>query len=274
MAIKLNEEEIKKAAKYVPITSTTTLDQAIELLDDAKNENRYIYFMFQGKPLYSYLDDETSCYMKVVGRTKQEMLKEIAEIEEIKDTAKFDDSSFGDIDEVIEYLKEQGRKENNVYINFNFKGEQFTFYSLLDAEPDKVYKTVTGFTKETYDANQQKIAQLIEDSRGVIYPEDRRDWVEYVTGSVEDLRKGKDAELALKIIKRLKYGNEKEAHEIASEAGDRELIFALNAIAKFSEDGIDFYKKEMKRLDMPPTAEEIRKLENQNKRARDRLVKE
>lgn len=274
MAIKLNEEEIKKAAKYVPITSTTTLDQAIKLLDDAKNENRNIYFMFQGKPLYSYLDDEDSCYKKVVGRTKTEMLEEIAEIEEIKDTAKFDDSSFEDIDEVIEYLKEQGRKGNNVYINFNFKGEQFTFYSLLDAVPDKVYKTVTGFEKADYDANQQKIAQLIEDSMEVIYPEDRRDWVEYVTGSVEDLRKGKDAELALKIIKRLYQGNEKEAHEIASEAGDRELIFALNAIAKFSEDGIDFYKKEMKRLDMPPTAEEIRKLENQNKRARDRLVKE
>ena len=48
------------------------LDNAVEFLNDARAEGRNIYIEFNGQKLYSLLDDEDSCYMKVVGTTKKE----------------------------------------------------------------------------------------------------------------------------------------------------------------------------------------------------------
>lgn len=52
------------------------LDDAVEFLNDARAEGRNIYIEFNGQKLYSLLDDEDSCYMKVVGTTKKEFEQE------------------------------------------------------------------------------------------------------------------------------------------------------------------------------------------------------
>ena len=52
------------------------LDNAVKLLNDARAEGRNIYIEFNGQKLYSLLDDEDSCYMKVVGTTKKEYEQE------------------------------------------------------------------------------------------------------------------------------------------------------------------------------------------------------
>ena len=52
------------------------LDDAVEFLNDARAEGRNIYIEFNGQKLYSLLDDEDSCYMKVVCTTKKEFEQE------------------------------------------------------------------------------------------------------------------------------------------------------------------------------------------------------
>ena len=65
----MNEEKIKQdAAKIEPVCRT--LDEIIDLLAKHKKWGSNVYVNFNGKPLYSLLDDADSCYKKVTGMDK------------------------------------------------------------------------------------------------------------------------------------------------------------------------------------------------------------
>lgn len=67
----MNEEQIKRTAtKYKKWVNT--LGEAVEILDQHKKSQKNIFIEFNGKKLYSLLDDENSCYMKVVGKPRQQ----------------------------------------------------------------------------------------------------------------------------------------------------------------------------------------------------------
>lgn len=67
----IEKQEIMAKAELYP-DYIGHLDNAVKLLNDARAEGRNIYIEFNGQKLYSLLDDEDSCYMKVVGTTKKE----------------------------------------------------------------------------------------------------------------------------------------------------------------------------------------------------------
>lgn len=67
----MNEEQIKEiATEYQGWTST--LEEAVRVLLEAKIFGENIYIDFNGHRLYSLLDDENSCFMKVLGKSKQQ----------------------------------------------------------------------------------------------------------------------------------------------------------------------------------------------------------
>lgn len=67
----MNEELIKATAtEYQGWTST--LKEAVRVLLKAKIFGENIYIDFNGHRLYSLLDDENSCFMKVLGKSKQQ----------------------------------------------------------------------------------------------------------------------------------------------------------------------------------------------------------
>jgi len=47
------------------------IDTCIEFLNDCKEKGQNYYIVFQGKKLYSLIDDENSCYLKVYGEDKE-----------------------------------------------------------------------------------------------------------------------------------------------------------------------------------------------------------
>ncbi len=62
---------IKETAKEDK-TYVHKLDDAIKYLANAKKRGENIYLNFNGNKLYSLLDDEDSCYVKIVGMNKKE----------------------------------------------------------------------------------------------------------------------------------------------------------------------------------------------------------
>lgn len=56
------------------------LEEAVEILEDAKIREENVYILFNGKKLYSLLGDEDSWWQEVTGKTKKEFLR-IQEIE-------------------------------------------------------------------------------------------------------------------------------------------------------------------------------------------------
>ena len=67
---KTKEQIIAEARKYEKWVYD--LDGAVRVLKDAKNIGWNIYIDFNGHKLYSLLDDEDSCYHKVLGISKAE----------------------------------------------------------------------------------------------------------------------------------------------------------------------------------------------------------
>ena len=73
--INMNEEQIKATAvKYEQFVSD--LDNAIQILNEFKNEGKNVYINFNNQKLYSLLDDENSCYVKVLKMSKQDFEEE------------------------------------------------------------------------------------------------------------------------------------------------------------------------------------------------------
>lgn len=56
------------------------LEEAVEILEDAKIREENVYILFNGKKLYSLLGDEDSWWQEVTGETKKEFLR-LQEIE-------------------------------------------------------------------------------------------------------------------------------------------------------------------------------------------------
>lgn len=67
------KEIIKNAFCYGP--GVSDLDAIIAFFAGAKERNLNLYYTFRGVNLYSLLDDEESCYKKVIGMTKEEFIE-------------------------------------------------------------------------------------------------------------------------------------------------------------------------------------------------------
>ena len=73
----MTQEEIKQTA--VKCTKPFQyLDTAVRELKKAKQNGENIYIEFSGEKLYSLIDDENSCYVKVTGKSKVDFFKGIA----------------------------------------------------------------------------------------------------------------------------------------------------------------------------------------------------
>ncbi len=70
----MNTDKIIKEAKEVYFWGS--IDKAVRELAKYKDHGDNVYFMYSGNRLYSMLDDERSCYMKVFGKTKAEVDEE------------------------------------------------------------------------------------------------------------------------------------------------------------------------------------------------------
>ena len=73
----------------------------------------------------------------------------------------------------------------------------------------------------------------------------------------DPLRKGKDVELAIRVMELLDAGDSASAHQIMAQA-DREYALALAAILQFAKDGPEFYKEEIAGLGLELTEEELK----------------
>ena len=75
-----------KQKKYIMDTARhieflgVKLEEAVEILEDAKIREKNVYILFNGKKLYSLLGDEDSWWQEVTGETKKEFLR-LQEIE-------------------------------------------------------------------------------------------------------------------------------------------------------------------------------------------------
>lgn len=67
-----NEEIIRTA---LPLEYHSDLDGIVKRLELAKQKGENVYIEFHGKKLYSLIDNEESCYLKVTGETKTEFEK-------------------------------------------------------------------------------------------------------------------------------------------------------------------------------------------------------
>ena len=65
-------QKIKTTAQYDD-TFYLSLDEAIEALQKAKEVGENIYIDYNSKELYSFIDDEKSCYNKVYGMSKERL---------------------------------------------------------------------------------------------------------------------------------------------------------------------------------------------------------
>lgn len=67
------KEIIENAFYYGP--GVSDLDAIIAFFAGARERNLNLYYTFHGVKLYALLDDENSCYIKVIGMTKEEFIK-------------------------------------------------------------------------------------------------------------------------------------------------------------------------------------------------------
>ena len=74
----MDKEKIMNNAKEDKefLTAGVHLDRVIDYLIISKLNGKNIYVEFNGHKLYSFLDDEDSCYLKVCGATKKELEKQ------------------------------------------------------------------------------------------------------------------------------------------------------------------------------------------------------
>lgn len=193
---------------------------------------------------------------KIIKKMNEELIKKTA--------VKVNVLGGTELDEVIKFLDEANKNGKNIYVVFNDKN----LYSMLD-DKDSCYKKVTGYTKGEYDAIHQKVDALKERSKNLVFFEKSADWFGYIIDSVEDpFRKGKDVELAIRVMELLDAGDSARAHQIMAQA-DREYAFALTAILQFAKDGPEFYKEEIEGLGLKLTEEEralIKSTEARNNR--------
>ena len=85
--MKKTDEELMNEATLVKVR-VDDLDGAVKFLKEAKEAGSNVKIEFRKKTLYSMLDDEDSCFIKVFGKTKaeheEELAKELAE-EDLRD---------------------------------------------------------------------------------------------------------------------------------------------------------------------------------------------
>ena len=74
----MDKEKIMNNAKEDKefLTAGVHLDRVIDYLIISKLNGKNIYVEFNGHKLYSFLDDEDSCFLKVCGATKKELEKQ------------------------------------------------------------------------------------------------------------------------------------------------------------------------------------------------------
>lgn len=105
------------------------LEEAVKVLAQKKLNNENVFINFNGKKLYSLLDDENSCYQKVTGTSK-----EIFEERRRK--------------ELEEWHKEEDRKRNEAISKIPEwikRGEEFIYPQMQDEWGQCVVKRATDF---------------------------------------------------------------------------------------------------------------------------------
>lgn len=75
------EDRFKKYEETAQLVENyqSNLDEKIETLRQHKIKGENVYLLFHGKKLYSMTDDENSCYLKTLGKTRAEVMAEIEE---------------------------------------------------------------------------------------------------------------------------------------------------------------------------------------------------
>lgn len=75
------EERFKKYEETAELVEDyqSNLDDKIETLRKHKIKGENVYVLFHGKKLYSMTDDVESCYMKTLGKSREEVMAEIEE---------------------------------------------------------------------------------------------------------------------------------------------------------------------------------------------------
>lgn len=72
----MDAKEIMSTAREINYFWGVNLDEAIKTLETEKKSGNNVYIDFNGHRLYSLLDDENSCYMKVLKKSKVQWEKD------------------------------------------------------------------------------------------------------------------------------------------------------------------------------------------------------
>ncbi len=173
--------------------------------------------------------------------------------EEIKKTAREDDTFYLMLDEVVEALEKYARKNENVCIEFN----EEKFYSLID-DRDSCYLRLTGknysdylsameeIKKSTNRPADERVPEWIKRGQAVVYPQQKKLWKQFVESNAGDDFNGNDIEYTLKIMESLaKDGDMEKAFELYQEAVKAESFCGFVArknVRIFSDKGPEFYR--------------------------------
>ncbi len=168
-------------------------------------------------------------------------------------------SPYLSIEEIYEILKRADENSENVYINrlgINIYSKNITL--------DKVYKTITGYTKEKYIKKRKKENEelinwlkleekreeerknnLIEEGFKLIDKEKRKQWKKEVEKSFENYRL-RDIYNSLEIMRILENENDLEKAVAAFNSQKNNIVLTRkikNIMYDFSRDGKEFCKK-------------------------------
>lgn len=172
-------------------------------------------------------------------------------------------SPYLSIEEIYEILKRADENSENVYINrlgINIYSKNITL--------DKVYKTITGYTKEKYikkrkkeneelinwlkleekreeEREEERKNNLIEEGFKLIDKEKRKQWKKEVEKSFENYRL-RDIYNSLEIMRILENENDLEKAVAAFNSQKNNIVLTRkikNIMYDFSRDGKEFCKK-------------------------------
>ena len=122
----MTEEEIMKKAIESERTYFSCLDEVIFYLKSAKENGLNIYVEWNGRILYSLLDDEDSCYKKFTGLSKKDYQERVKEWKKKYENVKYK-ARLNKKNEFIERGKKviypQLHKSWEDYIEKNLNGE-------------------------------------------------------------------------------------------------------------------------------------------------------
>ena len=168
-------------------------------------------------------------------------------------------SPYLSIEEIYEILKRADENSENVYINrlgINIYSKNITL--------DKVYKIITGYTKEKYIKKRKKENEelinwlkleekreeerknnLIEEGFKLIYKEKRKQWKKEVEKSFKNYRL-RDIYNSLEIMRILENENDLEKAVAAFNSQKNNIVLTRkikNIMYDFTRDGKEFCKK-------------------------------